>query len=239
MRTIVNTLADGRSVRLADPAGEIMEWHLQYADLSDEEACALKQFFEATEGSLRVFTFLDPTGNLFAWSDHLDYAGWIKGPLLSVTGGVADPTGGAKGWRLSNAGAAGQSLSQILAVPSGYIYCLSAYARSSAPGATVSSLRGSARCEHVLTSEWKRLRFSGTGANRSDAIEFGFEVPAGGSLDVYGMQVEPQTGASTYKPSTTGGVFANAWFRDNSLSLTATDVNRHFATVSIIHGNRL
>src|SRR5581483_3892494 len=78
LRTLVNTLADGGCLKLADPAAEITEWQLKYSDLSDQEAVALQQFFQAAEGSLQAFTFLDPTVNLFSWSDCLDHADWSK-----------------------------------------------------------------------------------------------------------------------------------------------------------------
>jgi hypothetical protein len=238
LRTIVNTLSDGSAIKLADPSGEVTEWQLQYAGLSDEEATALKQFYESTEGSLRVFTFLDPTANLLMWSDRLDHAGWIKGPLLSISSGLADPTSGTSAWHISNAGAAAQSLSQILEAPGAYLYCLSAYAKSAA-GAAVTMLHGSSRADRALTGEWSRITFSQNGDAAAESLVFGIEVAAGGSLDLFGMQVEPQMGASLYKPSTTGGIYPNAWFRDDTLALTATDVNRHSATVNIIHAHRL
>lgn len=239
LRTIVNALADGNTIKLADPAGEITEWQLQYVGLSDEEASALQQFFEVTEGSLNTFTFLDPTANLFAWSGHLDHAAWSKEPFLSVSGGLADPVGGTNAWRLYNSGAAEQRISQTLQAPGGCLYCLSAYARSSASGTNVALLRGIDRADRALGPAWSLITFSGRGNASAENIEFGIEVPAGGSLDVFGLQVEPQASASVYKPSTTGGVYPNASFRDNLLSVTATDVNRHSATVNIIHANRL
>ena len=70
-RTVVNQAADGSTIKLADPAGAITEWDLTYTDLSDEEASALLAFFVAVEGTLNGFTFLDPAGNLLAWSDDL------------------------------------------------------------------------------------------------------------------------------------------------------------------------
>lgn len=238
LRTMVNTLADGSSIKLADPAGELTEWRLQYTDLSDEEASALEDFFKATEGALRPFTFLDPTANLLAWSDHLDHARWVKEPLLSVTGGSADPVGGTKAWHISNLGAAAQRLSQTLEAPGGYVYCLSAYAKS--PGAgSITLLSGPARADCPMTEAWTRIAFSASGDAQAEIVEFGIEVPAGGSLDLFGIQVEPQGGASAYKPSTAGGIYANAWFRDDTLALTATAMNRHSATVNIIHANRL
>jgi hypothetical protein len=54
------------------------------------------------------------------------------------------------------------------------------------------------------------------------------------------MQVEPQAGASLYKATTTtGGVYENARFRDDVLSLTTTGINCHSATVNIIYANHL
>ena len=239
LRTIVNMLGDGHSIRLADPLGEITDWQLQYTNLSDQEATALRQFFEATEGGLRVFTFLDPTANLLAWSDHLDHAEWTKAPLLSITGGLADPLGGTNAWHVANSGAGAQSLFQTLEAPGGYLYSLSVYAKSAAPGAAVTFLLGSSRADRALSDAWSRITFSGFGDGAAEQVAFGIEVPAGGSVDLFGMQVEPQARASAYKPSTTGGVYPSAWFRDDTLALTATDVNRHSATVNIIHANRL
>lgn len=238
MRTIINTLGDGNSIKLADPCGEITEWQLQYAGLSDDEASALETFFAATEGGLRTFAFLDPTANLFAWSDRLDHSGWIKGPLLSIAGGLTDPMGGTNAWRLSNSGGAAQRLSQTLEAPGGYVFCLSAYVKSSV-AATITLLRGSARADRALTAAWTRVALSASGDPLDETVECGIEVPAGGSLDLFGLQVEPQMGASAYKASTSGGIYPTAWFRDDTLALTATDVNRHSATVNIIHANRL
>src|ERR1039457_3738684 len=106
LRTVVNQAADGSTIKLADPAAEATEWLLTYADLSDAEAAALRAFFDSAEGTLNGFTFLDPAGNLLAWSDQLDNAMWQKDPLLSLTGGVADPLGGTLAWRLNNSGGA-------------------------------------------------------------------------------------------------------------------------------------
>lgn len=238
LRTIASRLAEGRSVRLADPGAEITEWRLQYEGLSDAEAFSLQQFFETTEGSLLSFTFLDPTANLFARSDQLDHAGWSRDPFLSLTSGVIDPTGGTSGWRLENSGAAGQRISQTLGTPGAYVYCLSAYLRASA-ATTVTLVRGDDRVDRVVATEWIRITSSGTGSAEADFIEFGIEIPAATSVDLFGLQVEPQAGASRYKPTTAGGVYSDARFRDDSLSLTALDVNRHRATVNIIHANRL
>ena len=90
-RTVTNAAADGSSIKLADPAGEVTEWRLDYAELTDAEAAALQQFFEAAEGMLNGFTFLDPTANLLAWSGKLDEEVWERDPLLSATSFAVPP----------------------------------------------------------------------------------------------------------------------------------------------------
>jgi hypothetical protein len=238
LRTVINKLADSSTIKLADPHGAITEWRLAYSGLSDAELFALQQFFISTEGSLNVFTFLDPTANLFAWSDHLDNDAWTVGPYLSLTAAVSDPLGGTNGWQVSNSGDGPQSLSQTLSAPGGYQYTLSAYVQSSSP-THVTLLSGANRADRVSRAGWQRLVFSTRGDATSESVQFGLEVPAKASIGVYGLQVEPQPAASMYKPATTGGVYENAYFRDDILLATTVDVNRHAVTVNIINADSL
>ena len=62
------------------------EWRLRYEELTDGEMDTLRSFFEGVEGRLGTFTFLDPAGNLLAWSEQLDAEVWEKDPLVTVTG---------------------------------------------------------------------------------------------------------------------------------------------------------
>ncbi|HYW41659.1 MAG TPA: hypothetical protein VE959_02305 [Bryobacteraceae bacterium] len=233
LRTVVNRSLDGRSVKLADPFGAVTEWSLQYAGLSDDEMSAIEQFFAAAEGTLNAFTFLDPASNLLAWSGQLDNAVWQRGPQLTVTGGVADPTGGTGAWHIVNSGEGAQSVTETLAAPGGYVYCFSAYVRAQQAG-TVTMLMGSQRADQAVGSDWGRIVFTSSGDPT-----FGLEAPAGMALDVFGMQVEPQAAASVYQASTTGGVYENARLRDDALTITTTDLNCHSCTVNIIHAEHL
>jgi hypothetical protein len=238
LRTVVNTSLDGRAIKLADPGAETTEWQLAYAGLTDDEVAALQQFFAASEGSLNGFTFLDPTGNLFAWSDQLDNVAWSAGPFLSVAGGIADPAGGMTAWHLANSGAGAQNISQTLSAPAAYVYCFSVFARS-LQSTPVNLLHGTNSINQTLGTNWNRLIVAASGDPTAESIAFGVEVPAGGSADVFGMQVEPQGGASLYKATTTGGVYENARFRDDVLSITTTGVNCNSATVNILYANHL
>jgi hypothetical protein len=237
-RTVTNTLSDMTTIKLADPSGGIIEWRLAYTGLTDNELSNLEAFFEATEGSLNVFAFVDPIANLLAWSDHLDEDAWTTDPFISLTGNVTDPTGGANAWQITNAGAASQTITQTLMSPGAYIYSFSAYIRSNAQ-ASVLLLLGSTQLSVEISTTWNRFILSGQGDKTALSTTFGLSIPAGLSIDVFGMQVEAQPAASAYKPSTTGGVYANAYFRDDTLSFTSTDLNHHSTILTIRYANRL
>jgi hypothetical protein len=237
-RTVTNQAADGTTIRLADTAGEITEWQLDYAEVSDEEAAALEQFFTAAEGSLQGFTFLDPAANLLAWSSYLDNDSWQKDPLLDLAQGVEDPAGGTTAWRLSNRGAAGQSIGQTLQVPGAYTYSLSVYARASAP-VTVRLSIGGRSADRVVSGEWGRIVFVAAGEAGGESLRFGIEAPAATAVEVYGPQVEAQGGAGVYRASTRGGVYEDAHFRDYVFRVTRTGFNRNACRVNIIHANHL
>ena len=238
MRTLVNTAADGTVVKLADAGAETVEWQLKYAELSDGELAALLEFFSAAEGTLNNFTFVDPTANLLAWSNDLSNAVWDTGPFLSSTASNADPCGGNKAWQVANSGAGAQGFSQTVAAPGGYLYCFSVYAKSANP-ATLTLLLGSSRYGRNLGPTWQRFACTGTADPTASSVTFGVELGPGAVVDVYGLQAEPQASPSGYKASTSGGCYENARLRDDTLSFTTTDVNRHSATVNIIHASNL
>jgi hypothetical protein len=237
-RTLVNTAADGTVVKLGDPGGATVNWQLTYTGLSDGELATLLAFFTAAEGSLNSFTFVDPTANLLAWSDDLSNAVWTVAPLISLTGGIADPDGGANAWRVTNSGAAAQDLTQTVTAPGGYVYCLSAFARASVPAAFTLVL-GDNRYNQNLAAGWQRLACTGTGDASASSMTFGIELGPGGAVDIYGLQVEAQDSPSLYRASTTGGCYENARLRDDALTITSTDVNRHSASVNIFYASNL
>jgi len=237
-RTVVNTGADGSTIKLADAPGGYTEWSLEYTQLSDGELAELQQFFAAAEGTLNPFTFLDPTSNLLAWSDQLGNAVWTRGPLLTMTPGVADPNLGTNAWRFINTGAGAQNITQTISAPAEYLYCLSAYVKSSQTP-KITMLLGANRADMPVEGKWTRAVFAASGDPAQESISFGLEFPAGAVVDVYGIQVEPQASASVYKASTTGGVYENARMRDDLLTIMATGVNQHSCRVNIYHAKHL
>lgn len=238
MRTVSNATADGRFFKFADPAAEVTQWELEYYALTDTEAATLSRFFDSVEGRLLGFTFLDPTANLLAWSNRLDESVWERDPFVSLAGDLTDPCCGTAAWRVSNGGAAPQSIWQTLAAPGRYTYCFSAYVR--APEVTdVTLLIGERRVNAAARPTWSRVCASVSDNPESEWVRFGIETPAGRSVEVFGMQAETQAGASVYKPTMGGGVYKNARFLDDELRITTTGINRNTCRVTIIHANHL
>src|ERR1700722_15991161 len=133
MRTVANQLPGGFTIRMADTGAQKVQWRLAYSDLTDSEPHSIESLFEAAEGQLTTFTFLDPTDNLLLWSEDWTQSVWTPDPLLQVTGGVADPLGGSAAMQLTNAGQTAQQIIQNTSGPSSFVYCYSVYVRSNVP----------------------------------------------------------------------------------------------------------
>jgi len=237
-RTVVNRAADGSTVRLADPFAGTTEWLLTYAELIDSEAAALREFFEATEGSLNSFVFVDPVGNLFAWSERLDHETWQRDPLMNVLGSIADPRGGTAAWRLVNTGAGEQTLRQTIAGPGDYNYAFSVYVRSDAHSRIALSISDQS-VEQEVTPEWTRVWLAARGVPGATSVRFAMTIAAGAAVEVFGPQAEAQGGASPYMASTRGGVYEDAYLAEDQLAITRAAFNRNSCKVRIIHANRL
>jgi hypothetical protein len=236
-RTVVNRLADNSAVKLADPTGGSTAWQLQYAGITDAELVTLQQFFESCEGSLNGFTYLDPAGNLLAWSEDLADTVWQPDPFTAITSGVSDPFGGTNGFSLVNSGGAAQGVTQTLNAPGGYIYTLSVYVKATIATSVTLSIGDQTKIVSAAVN-WSRVSFTTTGDPTAAAVPFAVECPPG-SVDIFGPQVEPQPAASAYKKSSTGGVYQNARFQNDALTGTATAANENSVTVNILYANHL
>jgi hypothetical protein len=237
-RTVANEAADGTSIRMADPAAEITEWRLEYSGITDLELAALEGFFRETEGALRTFTFVDPTANLLASSSTLSDAVWQRDPFLTISGGVSDAFGGNRAWQLTNSGGAPQCIAQILMAPGDYTYCLSAYVRG-ALGSCVRMSLGPNCTEKMADPNWLRITLTGSGEAGAEFVRVGLELPPGGCIEVFGLQIDPQPNPSEYRDSVGTGIYQTARFRDDAFSATSVGPNWHSCTVNIIHVNHL
>jgi hypothetical protein len=234
-RTVVNQSRQGYQVKLADAAAAITDWHLSFEEMSDQELAALEALFQAAEGRLTPFTFLDPTDNLLAWSEQQSQPVWQASTLLALTAGVADPMGGTAAYQVSNPTTATLTLQQSISAPASLDYCLSLYARSN-QGTALWLVRGSETDVRAISPQWTRLISAGQLPDTADSISFGIALAPGSIVDVFGMQAEAQIAASLYKQTAeTGGVYPNARFRDDVLTITTVGPSRHSCELDIVN----
>jgi hypothetical protein len=237
-RTISNVLEDGGSIRMPDSGTKLISWQLEYSELSTDEWNAIDQLFAATQGSLGIFTFLDPTGNLLSWSEDYSKAVWNAGPLLQFGSGIEDPLGGNSALRLTNTAQASQRLLQTISGPAWFQYCFSIYLRTATPQTVVllqSAAGGQASRACATGSKWSRFVLSGSLGTTEESISFGIELPAGAQVDIYGMQVEAQPGAGKYKRTLDiSGVHANCRFDVDSLTVSTEGPGRHSIIVRLV-----
>ncbi len=237
-RTILNQAEDGSRIVLADMNQSTIEWGLRYSGLSDAEAASLSQFFQSTEGSLQTFLFVDPTSNLLAQSETLNQTVWQENALLTTQGNISDPLGTNRATRIVNTSAGALTLAQTLSIPSTLICCFSVYLRSGqATNVTLSRTSGgnSAASTVAIASAWQRKLLVGTVLNGGTSCVFAVAIPAGLSVDVFGLQVDAQSAASQYvQTNAQSGVYANARFQSDVLTITADGPNRNSCALSIV-----
>ncbi|MGH9663458.1 MAG: phage head spike fiber domain-containing protein, partial [Bryobacteraceae bacterium] len=224
------------TVRYSDTNGASVEWDLPVSGLNTQEWAAIETLFQAAQGRLGTFTFLDPTGNLLLNSEDFSQGSWVKDPLLQFTAAVTDPLGTMRATMAINAGQTSQRLTQTISAPGGYQYCFSVYARASAGSATLVRATPSKSVSQTfpVTTAWQRLIASGNLGAAEPQVSFAIELPAGASVQLFGAQAEPQLGASPYKMTTTqSGVYPSARFQDDRLLATARGTDQNEGTIRI------
>jgi hypothetical protein len=238
-RSVVNTLGDGSTNVYADPDAASLAWELQAKGLTAAEWGAIEALFEATSGMWQAFTFLDPVGNLIAESESFGASAWSNGALVDLTTGAADPLGTTRATTVTNASAATAGVAQILAVPGTFQYCLSIWARTgngTKVTLSISTTGGSATKTFTLGTQWARVSLAANLGKSTDSVTFAAEMTAGGAIDIFGMQAEAQWGPSDYKQTgTTGGVYANARFGADKITVTAQGTDVYDAVVQIVN----
>src|SRR5579871_196429 len=234
-RTVCNRSCQGYDVKLADPGAAINNWHLSFEEMSDQELAALEALFQAVEGRLTPFTFLDPADNLLAWSEQQNQPVWQADPLLILTGGLADPLGGTGAYQVTNPTGATLILQQSIDAPASLDYCVSVYARSD-QSTRLWLVRGPESDARAISTAWTRPISAGQLSSTADTISFGIAIDPGATVDIFGMQAEAQPAASPYKKTAeTGGVYPNARFRDDVLTITTVGPSRHSCELDIVN----
>ena len=237
IRTLSNKLASGNTIRMGDPSAGIVRWQLQYGNVTDAEWATIEQLFEAAEGRLTTFTFLDPTANLLMWSEDWTKPVWTADPMLQVVTGIQDPLGGSNAVQLTNTSQSSQGIVQNIAAASWFQYCFSVYLRSDAPSGVqmVMSASGQDSLTPISTGPaWTRAVKSGTLSVSQNSIGFGVQFAAGARIQAFGAQVEAQAAAGQYKKTIDrGGVYAKTRFDSDALTLSTNAPNQNAGTVSL------
>jgi len=236
-RTIKNILPDGHMILLSDPNGARLIWQMAYTDLSSADVQALQNHFTTCVGPYHAFTFIDPTDNMLISSSDLTAAAWQAARLVHISPGLADPDGGTSAFTLTNTGQASEQISQTLNVPSGYQYCFSLYA-SSAQVAELTLLRLGSSSQQPMSFAigpgWTRITSGGRLNDSGTGITVAVTLAPGQQVGLYGLQLEAQTAPSRYRPTAqTGGVYANAHWGVDQLTVTADAPNLSSTTFTI------
>lgn len=238
MRTVANELTSGFTIRMADLGSQKVQWRLRYSGLTDAERSSIETLFEASEGQLNTFTFLDPTDNLLQWSEDWTQTVWTAGPLLQVAGGIQDPFGNSAGIQLTNTAQTTQEIVQVTSGASSYLYAYSVYVRSNVPTTIqlVVTVTGQASLTPVVAGgSWARATASANLSVQQDGIGFGVQLPAGAQVEVFGAQVEAQPEAGLYKKTIDlGGVYPSTRFTTDLLTFSADAVNQNSCQLSLI-----
>jgi hypothetical protein len=238
IRTIKNLLADGSMLVMADPGASQLFWTLAYVALLPADMSALQAHFEACGGSLRAFTFLDPTDNLLTYSADLTESSWITPAGVTIERGGPDPFGGSGAFFVTNGGSASQQILQTLpAAPVNFQYCFSIYAAST-NGGTCGLTRSSPNAQQTATcplgTQWARISSSGTLSDIGVGLSVAISLAAGQSVSLFGPQLEPQFAPSRFRPTySTGGVYPTAHWAVPELVFTADAPNLFSTSFSI------
>ncbi len=237
-RTVVNALADGSTVVLGDPDAGMRAWELRASGLTLVEWTAIDTLFQSASGRFGAFTFLDPFGNLLLRSEEFGDPVWDNSPLIQLTPGIGDPLGTMQATQVVNAGSAAGVVAQTLAVPGNLRYTLSVWAKTTGvSNVTLSATTtgGSATRIIALTSEWSRVFLNVELGLNTESVVFGVVLNVGAIVDLFGMQAEAQPGASDYKKTGgSGGLYAQARFAEDELTVTAKGTDVFDAVIKIV-----
>jgi len=238
LRAIVNQMLGGDTIRAVDSGAETVQWQLQYEALTDIEWSSIDQLFEAAEGRLTAFTFLDPTNNLLLWSEDWTKSPWVADPLIALAGGITDPFGATNAMQVTNNAQTTQRVMQPTAGPSQYRYAFSVYLRADTPCTidfAVSTTGQDWTTPVNLGTAWARMSASVALATAQDGVQFGIQLPAGFQVYAFGAQAEAQPAAGPYKSTTDlAGVYSTARFDSDSLSRISTAPNQNSGVVKLM-----
>jgi hypothetical protein len=87
----------------------------------------------------------------------------------------------------------------------------------------------------ALGPGWQRVFVHGNPGQATTAVSFSVQLPPGASVDLFGMQAEGQLAPSDYKQTgMRGGVYSNARFASDQLTVTAQGTDVYDAVIRIV-----
>jgi hypothetical protein len=220
----------GHVARGLQPEARRVHWQLVYVDLSDSEALALTQLFEQSRGGLKSFMFVDPLANLLRDTEHVGQAPWVLGSGVGVVASGAETPAVIQ---VTNSTQAVGTLGQSLALPAGQEFCLSCWVRGGAGNTVGMRIGGSVR-QVAATGAWQRLWL--TAASEIGGSTFcAIELAPGAVASVHSVQLEWQPTPSAYRAgATSGGVYPETRFEQESLEVVASGPNRNGVRVKLV-----
>lgn len=237
-RTVVSTTEGGRIWRFSDAEARRVTWRLTLNSLRNEERLAIDSLFSECCGSLKTFTFLDPSDNLLRHSEDYQQTVWTRTGGLTVMAGQADPWNSARASRVTNPSVTEQRLSQVLPVPSSYYYHFSVFMRAAVPvsvGIEIGAAGGAIRQDVAVDGTWRRYSVAGTPGGLTGEVEARIYLASGASVEISGAQLEAQAGRSHYRATgANGGVHEEARFSSDRLTWTTYAENVHGTVVEIV-----
>jgi hypothetical protein len=81
---------------------------------------------------------------------------------------------------------------------------------------------------------WRRFFVSANPGTSAESVAFEMEIPAGGSVELFGAQVEAQVGMSDYKKTGARGGVYTARFASDEFNATATGMDSYDAAIRIV-----
>jgi hypothetical protein len=83
-------------------------------------------------------------------------------------------------------------------------------------------------------SEWREAWLSAVPGGTGETITAGIELAPGAAVEIFGLQLEAQTGPSAYKRTAgRGGVYPSARFLDDALRCRTEGIDSHSTIVRI------
>jgi hypothetical protein len=252
-QTRTNIFADSSRQTFSQIPTPLSNWVLNLALLQDSEANDWRDFYEQMLGAATPFTFVDPSDNLFNYSEALEMGDnnpWTfegSSTTVAVEPTLPDPFGIISG-RVRQANLVGSqsgAVYQILPIypggsgesrTNGLTFTVSGYLQKVSGGLTSVNifLEGSDESEFTETictlgTSWQRFsvthQFAPT--NSAPGIAAGIIVYSGsGLVNVFGLQCEAAGAVSQYKRRNAyNGFHPICYFKTDEFSKQATEFN--------------